>query len=72
MGDHEVTLGIEYDDFSMRAKLNLKRFGGTFGRLRFDRNPFLKFYKDSHLIGIISLLMRSMLIAQVPTLVIKI
>ena len=48
MGDHERTLQIEYD-ITMKTKLILKRFGGTFGMLRFDDKSFL------HLIGTISL-----------------
>ena len=36
LGDHEGTLKIEYDDITMKTKLILKRFGGTFGTLRFD------------------------------------
>ena len=36
MGDLEGTLQIEYDDLSMKKKLILTRFGGTFGTLRFD------------------------------------
>ena len=36
MGDHEGTLQIENDDFSMKPKTILTRFGGTFGVLRFD------------------------------------
>ena len=48
MGDHERTLQIEYD-ITMKTKLILKRFAGTFGMLKFDDKPFL------HLIGTISL-----------------
>ena len=40
MGDHEGTLKIEYDDISMKTKLILTRFGGTFGTLRFDQKSF--------------------------------
>ena len=40
MGDHEGTLQIDYDDISMRTKLSLARFGGTFGTLRFDETSF--------------------------------
>ena len=40
IGDHEGTLKIGYDDFSMKTKLTLKRFGGTFGTLRFDEKSF--------------------------------
>ena len=42
MGDHEGTLKIEYDDTSMKTKLILTRFGGTFGTLRFDERSFFK------------------------------
>ena len=41
MGELEGTLQIEYDDMSMKTKLILTRFGGTFGRLRFDQRCFL-------------------------------
>ena len=40
MGDHEGTLQIEYDDKSMKTKLTLKRFRGTFGTLRFKEKSF--------------------------------
>ena len=40
MGDHEGTLQIEYDDFSMKTELSLTRFGGTFGLLRLDEKSF--------------------------------
>ena len=40
MSDHEVTLQIEYDDISMKTKPLLKHFGGTFGTLSYDENPF--------------------------------
>ena len=40
MGDHERIPQIDYDDFRMRTKLNLKGFGGTFGTLRFDERFF--------------------------------
>ena len=36
MGDHEGTLKTEYDDITLKTKLILKRFGGTFGTLRFN------------------------------------
>ena len=42
MGDHEGTLQIEYDDISMKTRLILTRFKGTFGR--FDENPFSILY----------------------------
>ena len=40
MDDHENTLQIEYDDFTMKTKLVLIRFGKTFGTLRFDEKSF--------------------------------
>ena len=43
MGNHKRNPQIEYDDFSMKTKLILTRFGGTFGTLRFDENFFLGF-----------------------------
>ena len=42
MGDQEGTLKTEYDDISMKIKLNLTRFGGIFGRLTFDKKSCLK------------------------------
>ena len=42
MGDHEGTLKIDHDDFSKETKPFLKRFGGTFGSLRFSEKPFSK------------------------------
>ena len=40
LGDHERTLQIEYDDINKKVKLNLTRFGSTFGTLRFDEKSF--------------------------------
>ena len=40
LGDHEGTLRIEYDDITRKTKLNLTRFGSTFGTLRFDERSF--------------------------------
>ena len=40
MGDHEGTLGIEYDDVTMKTKLILTRSGRTFGTIRFDAKTF--------------------------------
>ena len=40
LGDHKVTLPIEYDVFSMKTKVFLTRFGSTFGVLGFDENFF--------------------------------
>ena len=42
MVGHEGTLKLEYDDISMKTKFILKRFGGTFGTLRFDERSFFK------------------------------
>ena len=42
MGDHEKTLQIKYYDINMKTKLNLTRFGSTFGTLRFDEQTFFK------------------------------
>ena len=36
MSDQEGTIQIEHDDITMKTKLILTRFGGTFGTLRFD------------------------------------
>ena len=71
MGDHEGTLQIEYDDISMKTKLILTRFGGTFGTLRFDERYFLILYWILHHIGIVNLPMLFMLITQLYTLVMK-
>ena len=40
LGDHEGTLQIEYDDLNKKTKPILKRFGSTFGTLRFDEKSF--------------------------------
>ena len=40
MGDHEGTFKIEFDDFTMKTKLNLTRFRGTIGTLRFNEKSF--------------------------------
>ena len=40
MDDHEGTPKIEYDDISLKTKLNLTRFGGSFGTLTFDEKSF--------------------------------
>ena len=41
MRDHEGFLQFEYDDFTVKIKLILTRFGGIFGTLRFDELSFL-------------------------------
>ena len=40
LGDHEGTLQIGYDDLNKKVKLDLTRFSGTFGTLRFDKKSF--------------------------------
>ena len=40
IGDHEGTLRIEYDDISIKTKLVLIRFGGTFRTLILDEKSF--------------------------------
>ena len=40
LGDHEGTLKVQYDDINKKTKLILKRFGSTFGTLRFDKKSF--------------------------------
>ena len=40
LGDHEGTLKNEYDDLNKKTKLNLTRFGSTFGTWRFDEKLF--------------------------------
>ena len=42
LGDHEGTLKIEYDDLNKKTNLILKRFGGTFGTLRFNEKSFFR------------------------------
>ena len=39
-GDYEGTLQTENDDFCMKTKLILNRFGGNFGTIRFDEKSF--------------------------------
>ena len=40
VGHHEGTLQLKNYDISMKTKLVLTCFGGTFGTLRFDRKTF--------------------------------
>ena len=42
MGVHKGTLEIEYNDISIKTKLSLAHFGGTFGRLRVDEKSIFK------------------------------
>ena len=42
MGHHEGTLNNEYDDISLKTKLVLTPFGGTFGMLKFNEKSFFK------------------------------
>ena len=44
MGDHEGTLPINYFDISMKTKVSLTPFGGSFGTLRFDEKTFCILY----------------------------
>ena len=44
LGDHEGTLQIGYDDLNKKVKLDLTRFGGTFGTLRFDEKSFFSYF----------------------------
>ena len=41
MGGHEGTLQFEYDDFSMKTKIILTCYGGTFGTLKSHETTFL-------------------------------
>ena len=41
LADHEGTLRVDYDDITMKTKLILTRFVGTFGTLRIDKKSFL-------------------------------
>ena len=40
MNDRKRTIKTEYDAFSMQVKFNLKRFGGTSGKLSFIEKSF--------------------------------
>ena len=71
LGDLDGTLKNEFDDFSIRTKLILTRFGGTFGTLRVGEKCFLYFIRIYKKLDSISLLMQCMLIAQVYITVIK-
>ena len=42
MGDHKGTLQIEFDDISMKTKINITGFGGSFGILKFDEKSFFE------------------------------
>ena len=70
-GDHEGALQIEFDHISIKTKLVVTRFGGTFGSLRFDKKSFFIHYWDFHLIGIINLLIQFILMGMIYILVIK-
>ena len=61
MGDHEGTLNDEHDDISLKTKLVLTPFGGTFGTLKFNENRFLEVCWSLHHIRITNLLMQFML-----------
>ena len=50
--DHEGTLKYEYDNNSEKTKVISKRFGGTFGMLRFDEIGFLRHYRSSTILGL--------------------
>ena len=72
MRDHEGTLQIEYYNISMKTKLKLTRFGGTFPTLRFDRKSFFNTLLGfTTYNGVILPLLHFLLIAQVVTLLKK-
>ena len=71
MADHKGTLKNELDDFSMKTKLLLPRFGELLERQDMKKNLFLIHFQDTHFIGIKNLLMHFKLIAHVYKLVIK-
>ena len=48
MGDHEGTLHFEYDDFSMKTKFFMTRFGGTYGNFNFDEKPSFSYIIGCH------------------------
>ena len=68
MGGHEGTLKSEYDDISVKTKPNLKRFGGTFGTLRFDE---IFFFRVLHRVGFIRQPLLFILIVRVYILLKK-
>ena len=72
IGYHEGALQVTYDDKSMKTKLILTRFGGTFGTLKFNEKSFFILYWVLHRIRITDLLRQFKLIAQAFLLVIKI
>ena len=71
MGDHDITLRIEYDDVTMKRKPILKQFCGSFETLRFDERSFSTFYLGFTFFGIINLPMLFILIVRMYILVIK-
>ena len=71
VGDHEGTLQLENDEISMKTKLVLTCFGGTFGLLRFDKKMFFGHFQDLQHIGIINLLMKFILMDLAYILMIK-
>ena len=42
--DHEATLQIEHGDITVKTKLILTRFGGNFGKLRFNQKIHFKHF----------------------------
>ena len=46
MGDHEGTLNNEYVDISLKTKLVLTPFGGSFGTLKFNEKSFFNSLLD--------------------------
>ena len=46
MGDHERTLQIEFNDFSMKTKPISTRSGGIFGTIKFDEKSFFNTLLD--------------------------
>ena len=52
MCDHDGTLHFEHNDFTMKRKLILTRFGGTFGSSRFNEIFFKYFIKFYNILGL--------------------
>ena len=44
LDDHEESFKNEYDDVSMKTKLVLTCFDGTFGTLRFEKKIFFQYF----------------------------
>ena len=70
-GDHEGTPQIEYNDITMKTKPILTRFGGNFGRLRFDEQSLFNTLLGFKPFGISNVPIQLMVIVRVYKLVEK-